>query len=101
VLKNDKLLFKRTVTIDVAPDQQAAVRFAFSQGWLEIDAPRSSRVTVDGRAATSTHVQLWEGAHKVEVTHANKKKTRSAQIAEITAGMTTSVHFEAPSIADE
>ena len=101
MLKNDKLGFKRTVMLDISANQQDAVRFAFSQGWLEIDAPKQSRVTVDGKVATGTHVQLWEGSHRVEVTHANKKKTRDVQVAEVTPGMTTSVHFEAPSIADE
>lgn len=101
LLENKKLFFRRTVTVDVTANEQTAVRFAFSQGWIELDAPKGAKVTVDGRPATGTHVQVWEGPHKVEVTFADKKKTRAVKMAEVAAGMTTSVHFEAPSIADD
>lgn len=101
VLENKKLAFKRTVSVDVSANEQTAIRFAFSKGWLELDAPRGSAVTVDGKPVTGTQVQVWEGTHKVEVQHPDKHKTHELQTAEVKAGMTTSVHFEAPSIADE
>jgi hypothetical protein len=101
LLRNDKLGFKRTVSVDVVPNELTAVRFAFSMGWIEIDAPDGARVSIDGKATTGRHIQVWEGTHKVEVTHSDKKHSHSVQTAEVTASMTTSVHFEAPSIADE
>jgi hypothetical protein len=101
LLRNDKLGFKRTVSVDVVPNELTAVRFAFSMGWIEIDAPEGARVGIDGKATTGRHIQVWEGTHKVEVTHSDKKHSHAVQTAEVTASMTTSVHFEAPSIADE
>jgi hypothetical protein len=101
LLRNDKLGFKRTVSVDVVPNELTAVRFAFSMGWIEIDAPEGAKVSIDGKATTGRHIQVWEGTHKVEVAHSDKKHTHAVQSAEVTASMTTSVHFEAPSIADE
>jgi hypothetical protein len=101
ILRNDKLGFKRAVFVDVLANQQTSVRFAFATGWIEIDAPEGAKISVDGKATPSRHVQVWEGVHKVEVTHSNKKHTHAVQTADVTASMTTSVHFEAPSIADE
>ncbi|MBL8952373.1 MAG: PEGA domain-containing protein [Myxococcaceae bacterium] len=100
-LENVKLGFKRTVTVDVISNEQTAVRFAFSKGWLELDAPANAKVLVDGRPAGGKQVQVWEGAHKVEALFDDKKKTHTVRTAEVSAGMTTSVHFDAPSIADD
>jgi hypothetical protein len=58
-------------------------------------------VIVDGKPTTGTHVQVWEGPHKVEVIHNDKKHTRAVQTLDVTGSMTTSVHFQAPSIADD
>jgi hypothetical protein len=101
VLENKKLLFKRTVTVEVQANEQTAVRFAFSKGWIELDAPKESTVNIDGRAVTGKHIQVWEGTHHVEAVHADKKRSRASRTVEVAAGMTTSVHFDAPSLADE
>lgn len=101
LLENKKLGFKRTVTVDVVSNEQTAARFAFSKGWIELDAPSGAKVLVDGRPVTGTHIQLWEGTHKVEAMFDDKRKSRASRTAEVAAGMTTSVHFDAPSIADE
>jgi hypothetical protein len=101
LLRNDKLGFKRQVFVDVIPNEQTAQRFKFSMGYIDIDAPRGAKELVDGKVVQGPQVQVWEGTHRVEVIHTDKKHTRAMQAAEVTAGQTISVHFEAPSIADE
>ncbi len=100
-LENKKLGFKRTVTVDVVSNEQTAVRFAFSKGWVELDAPQGAKVLVDGKPVTGTHIQVWEGTHKVDAQFDDKKKTRATRTVEVESGMTTTVHFDAPSIADD
>jgi hypothetical protein len=97
VLENKKLALKRTVTVDVTADGQSQARFAFSRGWLQIDAPADARVSIDGRSASSSRMQVWEGTHRVEVTYADKKKTREVQSVEVGAGATIRAKFAPPS----
>ena len=95
--ENKKLGLNKTVTLTVPPNQRTSELFEFFTGWLDVQGPDGTRVTVDGVARGTTpfnSVQVYEGRHRIDTVLASGE--RHSQSVETYAGQTVTHYVTRP-----
>ena len=99
--ENRKLGLRKTVSFNVPAAQQATRSFKFQRGWLDVDAPDGSKVSIDGRAVGTSPlkpIELFEGQHTIDVVPVGGK--RQSGTAEVLANQTVTHFVSAPKPAE-
>jgi hypothetical protein len=93
-IENPEVGLKRQVTIKASDEERTFLRLEFVRGWVDVDAPASAKVSIDGVPAKGRTIAIWEGRHRVEVVFANGQK--DSKSADVVRGETTQLFFDAP-----
>jgi hypothetical protein len=93
-VENKELNLKKTISITAAETEKTFLRFEFSKGWLSIDRPASSKVSVEGLKVTQRAILLWEGRHRVDCIFRNGQK--ASKFVDVVRGETAEVFFDDP-----
>lgn len=93
-IENKDVGLKRSLTVTASNEERTFLRFEFAKGWLSIDRPKTSKVSVGGVPVKDRAILLWEGRHRIDVVFGNGQK--ASKTADVVSGVTAEVFFDDP-----